>query len=885
MKELSSRYNHTEYEKKWWQHWEEGGWFHGDEKDTSRESYTVLLPPPNVTDRLHMGHGLNSTIQDILVRWKRMDGFNCCWIPGTDHAGIATQMMVEKSLEKEGLSRKEMGREAFLQRCEDWKAHNGGVIIDQLKRLGASCDWDREAYTMNPVLSDAVRKIFVDLYEAGLIYRKERLVNWDPKLKTAISDDEVENKDETGKLWYFRYPLADDESQFMVVATTRPETLLGDTAVAVHPDDERYQHLIGKHVKIPFVDREVPIVADTHVKMEYGTGCVKVTPAHDPNDFEIGLRHNLPKINVMTEAGEINEICPAYEGLDRYVARKQIVKDLDALGLLEKTESTKHAVPYSERGKVPIEPRLSMQWFVKMEELAKPAIAVLKEGKLQLHPQTAAKTYLHWMENIQDWCISRQLWWGHRIPIWYCQSCGEHMTGMEDPTACSHCGHHELKQDEDVLDTWFSSWLWPLSPLGWPEETQDLKTFFPTQVLVTAQDIIFLWVARMVMVSCFTKGEVPFKDVYFNSLVCDKDGKKFSKTLGNGIDPLEMIEQCGADAVRFTLMNLAPLGGRVKMSKSDFETGGRLVNKLWNAARFLQSHLPEGQILDFDLEKLDSPTAWLVYEFQETVRKVRLGLESYHINEASHALYQFIWRAYCDWGLEAFKESKQDPQQISAMLYVFEGLLRLSAPFMPFVTEEIWSSLPAHPRWERPESLVIAKYPRVQEIAAVAPECAARWERMQSMISGVRSVRSQAGVPPKESLDIVVRCDDDLSQIIESSQKWIQGLCGVHKIVAGQDVLVPAGSLIATGKGFSVYVPVGAWLDFEKEEKRLQSEILRIQKIVKGLEGKLSNENFVKRAPQEVIEKTKAQLENMGSQLEELNQNFKAVQQATSQPI
>ncbi|MFK7872892.1 MAG: valine--tRNA ligase [Oligoflexales bacterium] len=878
MKQLSPRYNHADYEKKWWQHWEDGGWFHGDEKDTSREAYTVLLPPPNVTDRLHMGHGLNSTIQDILVRWKRMDGYNCCWVPGTDHAGIATQMMVEKSLEKEGVSRKELGREEFLKRCESWKERNGGMIIQQLKRMGASCDWEREAYTMTPSLSQAVRKIFVDLYDKGLIYRKQRLVNWDPKLQTAISDDEVENKDESGHLWHFRYPLVDDEERYLIVATTRPETMLGDTAVAVHPEDARYQDLIGRKVRVPFVDREVPIIADDYVKMEFGTGCVKITPAHDPNDFEMGLRHSLPMINVMTDAGAMTDICKDYEGLDRFAARKAIVKDMDQRGLLEKVESTKHAVPYSERGKVPIEPRLSMQWFVKMQDLAAPAISAVHDGELKFHPESANKTYMHWMENIQDWCISRQLWWGHRIPIWYCRSCDAHTSGMEDPTECKACGHTDLYQDEDVLDTWFSSWLWPLSPFGWPEKTPDFKTFFPTQVLVTAQDIIFLWVARMVMVSCYACDEVPFKDVYFNSLVCDKSGKKFSKTLGNGIDPLEMIDQCGADAVRFTLMNLAPLGGRVKMAKSDFDTGGRLVNKLWNAARFLQTRLEGTEIQDFNPEALDVPTSWLLQEFKETTERMRYGLDSYHMNEASDALYQFIWKAFCDWGVEAFKESS-DSKQASVLVYVFEGLLRLASPFMPFVTEEIWDALPPHPRWERASSLVVSDYPKAEAIPSPSAEKSLGWKRMQDLISGIRSVRTQAGVPPKETLDIAVQCDEQVASILKQSLPWVQALSGSGQVdFVSSAEQAPQGSLVATGKGFVAFVPVGEWVDFEKESKRLQTEVQRVEKVLLGLSKKLENQNFVLRAPADVLQSTKAQKENMAAQLIQLKQNLTAVQ-------
>ena len=623
MFKLAERFEHQQSEKNLGDFWEQGKWFEAKD-DKSKKPYVILIPPPNVTDRLHMGHGLNNSLQDILVRRKRMQGYDCLWLPGVDHAGIATQMMVEKSLVKKGLSRKQLGRKEFFARCVKWKEENGHIIIDQLKRLGSSCDWRRQAYTMDETLSHAVRKIFVKLYNDGLIYRGERLVNWDPVLQTAISGDEVENKEVQGNLWHYRYPIKDKTNEYLVVATTRPETMFGDSAVAVHPDDKRYQHLIGQSVVLPFVNREIPIIADKYVKSEYGTGCVKITPAHDPNDFIVGKRHNLAFINVMNADGSMNDLCSeVFSGLDRFAAREKVVKKLKELKLFVEAKPCKHAIPFSERSKVPIEPRLSKQWFVKMEDLAKPALADAKNDSLCFYPTAHKKTYCHWLENIEDWCISRQLWWGHRIPIWYCEDCEGVTTGLEDPSVCTHCESINIKQDEDVLDTWFSSWLWPLSPFGWPEETEDVKRYFPSNVLITGADIIFLWVARMVMLSHYVKQEVPFKDVYFNAIICDKNGQKFSKTLGNGIDPLAVIDKHGADAVRFTCVSLASFGGRVKMGMDDFEHGAKFVNKIWNAARFIALIAEDKQqdLVSIDTVDLEIAGKWMIHELHLVTKK------------------------------------------------------------------------------------------------------------------------------------------------------------------------------------------------------------------------------------------------------------------------
>jgi valyl-tRNA synthetase len=880
---LSATYDHHRYESSRWTFWRQGGWFHA-KLDSKALPYSILIPPPNVTSRLHMGHGLNNTIQDILIRWKRMQGYNCCWLPGTDHAGIATQMMVEQALASEGSSRQELGREAFFQRCVDWKEENGDLIITQQQKLGASYDVQRLSYTMDAPRSRAVRKIFVDLYNDGLIYRGERLVNWDPALSTAISDDEVESRDINGSLWYVRYQVEGDASSVLTVATSRPETLLGDTAIAVHPDDERYQHLLGKNAIIPIAGRLIPIIADSHVDPAFGTGCVKVTPAHDPNDFAIGKRHQLPAINIFTEDGHLNENCPGHlVGLERFVGRAKICEELAANDALEKVESIKHAVPFSQRSNVPIEPRLSLQWFVRMEPLAQPAIAAAKNSELNFYPPQWKKTYLHWLENIQDWCISRQLWWGHRLPIWYCQSCNTANTGMEDPTQCSSCGSSELRQDEDVLDTWFSSWLWPVSTLGWPDDTKDLAKFFPSQVLVTAPDIIYLWVARMVMLSYYTKQELPFKEVYFNALICDKLGRKFSKTLGNGIDPLKLIELYGADAVRFTCVSMAPLGGRVKMAEEDFLNGSRFINKIWNAARFLLNYTAAYTTMPAFVEaELDVPSRWLLHSFRETSAAINRLLERYQINEAVEQIYQLIWRTYCDWGLEAAKLTLEGDDQaakertLSVLVYVFEGILRLASPVIPFVCEELWHELPAHPQWSRPESLVIAAYPDPARLPAF-PEAHQQWGRVQDMVSAIRSLRSQAKIPPKVLLTPSILVASELVAMVRTQTPWLTALAGLEKVEVGDQLEKPAQSLLATGAGWTVYLPVGEYLDLEKERARLRNEVQRVEKIISGLEAKLANENFVARAPEEVIEQVNTQLANMRGQLDSLQLNLRSL--------
>ncbi|MFW7378224.1 MAG: valine--tRNA ligase [Oligoflexus sp.] len=886
MSQMEAVYEPKKYESKWYQYWLDKGFFTAP-VDHKKVPFTILMPPPNVTSQLHMGHGTGYSIQDLLVRWKRMKGFNACWLPGTDHAGIATQMMVEKELEKTGETRQKLGRKEFENRLHEWKEKYGGLILDQFKSMGFSCDWSKLAYTLDPKLSDAVRYVFVSLFKEGLIYRGERLVNWDPVLQTAISDDEVENKEINGHIWQFRYPLANGKD-FISIATTRPETMLGDTAVAVHPDDERYKHLIGQQVRLPFTERLIPIIADDYVKSEFGTGAVKITPAHDPNDFDIGKRHQLPFINIMNDDATLNDSVPEkFRGLDRFVARKEVIRGLKELGLFEEEKSYKTTVPHSERSKTIIEPKLSLQWYVKMAELAQPAAEVARTGELQFYPDSWKKTYLYWLDNIQDWCISRQLWWGHRIPIWYCQDCQGVSTGLEDPSKCEHCGSAQLKQDEDVLDTWFSSWLWPLSPFGWPSEDskdeETLEYFNPTDVLVTAPEIIFLWVARMVMVNLKFKQRLPFKGVYFNATVCDQQGRKFSKTLGNGIDPLEVIDQHGADAIRYTAMSLAPLGGRVRMAKTDFEHGARFVNKVWNASRFLLQHIPENfqakKLADLDL---NLPEKWLLHQLYLTAEAIDANLDQYRVNEAVDQLYHYIWGAFCDWGLECAKEdlgksSQRKEESLSVLIFALEGALRLAHPVIPFITEEIWQRLPAHPDWPRPESIVVAGYPQAKDLKSF-PEEAEQWKLVQAIITSIRSVRQQASISPKQRLSATARIAEDSLQVLTDSRPWILRLAGLDKFEALTEVTAPPQSLTQVGAGYEIFVPVKGLMDIDQERKRLGNEKARLEKILVGIRKKLDNENFVQRAPEDVLQQTKAQRQNLEEQLENIDRNLAALQ-------
>ena len=866
-------YNPDSYEKKWWDFWQQQKLFEAD-SNSAKEPYVILMPPPNVTDRLHMGHGLNNTIQDIYIRWQRMLGKEVCWLPGTDHAGIATQMMVEKSLASEGTTRQALGREEFIKRCWQWKEKHGGIIVEQLKRLGASADWRREAFTMSPQLSSAVRQMFVDLYNKGLIYRGQRLVNWDFELKTAISDDEVVNVEETGKLWSFAYPLVDGSGE-LVIATTRPETMFGDVAVAVHPDDQRYRQYIGQQVRLPLTDRNLPIIADNYVKQQFGTGCVKITPAHDFNDFAIGKRHGLPTRTVFDDDGKLNNYAPSeFIGLDRPEARKLAIRRLNDEGLMRGEQKHRHTLPYSDRSKTIIEPRLSKQWFLRMQPLVPEAIRVVTDNKLKFYPASWEKTYLHWLENIEDWCISRQLWWGHRLPIWHCQQCGKHCaTPTVDPDCCPYCQSTNLVQDEDVLDTWFSSWLWPFSTLNWPEAVEG--KFYPSNVLITGADIIFLWVARMVIAGLEVMGQLPFKDVYFNSIICDRQGRKFSKTLGNGIDPFAVIDKHGADAVRYTCVSLAPLGGRARMAVDDFVHGGRFINKIWNAARFLFAHLEKQPLLSLSNYQLTVPEKWLVNELRQTVADIDQQLANYRLDTMANRLYHFIWGTYCDWGVEIAKRFLRQGEKkniLSTMCYLLEGLLRLAHPVIPFVSEELWQKLPAHPDWDRPVSLAVASFPQTNNLLSYDPNELQGWLLTKELITATRTIRSQAQIPPRTAIDI------DLVVEQQIYQDWLSDFAMVNNInYLAIDDQRPKQTLVAVGKGYEVYARVGDYLDLAKEEQRLRKEQQRLQGLLNKLDNKLNNPDFVKRAPAEIVEGQRQQQLTLQKQLATIDINLRSL--------
>ncbi|MGZ3536945.1 MAG: valine--tRNA ligase, partial [Thermodesulfobacteriota bacterium] len=730
-KVLDKSYDPHQVEEKWYRYWEEQGYFRADE-DSERTAYSIVIPPPNVTGVLHIGHALNNTLQDILIRFKRMDGYNALWMPGTDHAGIATQNVVEKKLLEEGLDRHTLGREKFIERVWKWKEQSGGTIIGQLKKLGASCDWSRERFTMDEGLSEAVKEVFVRLYQEGLIYRSHYIINWCPRCQTALSDLEVEHQEVLGKLYHLKYPFKERE-RFVIVATTRPETMLGDTAVAVNPEDERYQGVIGKKVVLPVVNREIPVIADSYVDIEFGTGCLKITPAHDFNDFEIGLKHGLEQIKVIDEAGRMNENAGPYQGMDRFECREKMIEDFERDGILIKIEDYRHVVGHCYRCKTVVEPNLSLQWFVKTKPLAKTAIEAVRDGRTRIIPEVWEKTYFEWMENIRDWCISRQIWWGHRIPAWYCENCGQVIVAKTTPTSCPNCGSNRLIPETDVLDTWFSSALWPFSTMGWPKETKLLKRFYPTSVLVTGFDILFFWVARMMMMGLKFMGDVPFRDVYIHGLVRDERGEKYSKTRGNVVDPLDLIDRYGADALRFTLTALTMPGSDLKLSESRTEGYRHFANKIWNASRFVLMNLEE-----FDLgvmtgevspEAFNLPDRWIRGRLNQVIREVRRSLEEYKFNEACHVLYQFIWHEFCDWYLELSKlslykggnEQKRDLTKLT-LLEVLDATLRSLHPFMPFITEEIWQQLP---RQGEKASIMIAEFPNPDdryEDASVASE-------------------------------------------------------------------------------------------------------------------------------------------------------------------
>ncbi|MBN1562079.1 valine--tRNA ligase [candidate division KSB1 bacterium] len=892
-------YNPTLVEDKWYKIWEENKFFHADVR-SHKPTYTIVIPPPNVTGMLTMGHILNNTIQDLLIRWKKMQGYEALWIPGTDHAGIATQNKVEQALRQENLTRNDLGREKFLERVWEWKEKYGGIILKQLRKLGASCDWEREAFTMSPQLSAAVREVFVALHERGLIYRGRRLINWCPQCHTALADEEVINREEEGRFWSIAYPLADGSGEIVVV-TTRPETMLGDTAVAVHPADARYKQLVGKKVHLPLTDRDIPIVTDEHADPELGSGAVKITPAHDFDDFEVGLRCQLEQINVLNADATMNENAGPYKGLDRFAARQRVLADLRALNLLRDEQKKIISVPRCYRSDDIVEPYLSAQWFVKMPPLAKPALEAVRRGRIRFHPAHWQETYYYWMENIRDWCISRQIWWGHRIPAWYCEN--EHITvSRQEPLACCECGSTRLRQDEDVLDTWFSSWLWPFSTLGWPNDTDDLKKFFPTNTLVTGPDIIFFWVARMIMASFEFMGDVPFSDVYFNGMIRDLKGRKMSKSLGNSPDPMWLfngadeeaigtfaientsakdgIPAYGADAVRLTLLYSTPLGGDIRFDQASTELGQKFANKLWNASRFVLMNInPEENLLSIDqiTSELTLADQWILSRMNKAIHVIDRALNGFKLNDATHALYSFVWSEYCDWYIELAKirlydESDPRGQLVakSIALYLLDNILRLLHPFMPFITEEIWHALPGHE--DEKASIMNVDYPR--DIKKWHDRTAEReMVLLQHIIGSIRNIRGEMNVPPAKEADLIIQSDDEKIAVLKKNILSIQKLGRIASLSFNVERPNPAASAVVSG--IELFIPLADLIDVDVEKNRLEKEIVRLTAQLDGLTKKLANDNFIARAPQEIVDKEKQKKHDWETSLEKLKMSLR----------
>ena len=852
-KELPKVYDPREVEGRIYEMWERNGCFTGH-RDPDKKPFTIVMPPPNVTGQLHMGHAMDCTLQDILIRFKRMQGYAALWVPGTDHAGIATQIRVEEELRvNEGLTRHDLGREKFLQRVWEWKHKFGGRIVQQQKKLGASCDWGRARFTMDEGCSRAVREVFVSLYEKGLIYKGSRIVNWCPHCVTALSDAEVEYKDKPGHLWHIKYPVVGQPGRYVVVATTRPETMLGDTGVAVHPEDPRYQDLVGQRCLLPLADREIPIVADAYVDMEFGTGCVKMTPAHDPNDFEVGLRHNLETIRVLDDHGVVNAAGGKYQGLDRYEARKAVVADLEGLGLLEHVEPLQHNVGTCYRCGTDVEPIISAQWFVKMEPLAREALRVVNDGEVKFVPDRFAKIYTNWMENVHDWCISRQLWWGHQIPVWYCADCGRMTVTRADPTCCQHCRSEHITRDPDVLDTWFSSALWPFSTLGWPEQTEDLQYFYPTDVLVTGYDIIFFWVARMIFSGCEHTGRPPFHTVLIHGLVRDDKGRKMSKSLGNGIDPLEMADRFGADALRFNLMTGNSPGNDMRFYTEKCEAMRNFANKIWNASRFVQMNLT---IQDNALpETLETEDRWILCRLGEVVGEVTENMESFELGVASAKVYDFIWSDFCDWYIELTKARLQgeDPaakeQAQRVLVFVLTETLKLLHPFMPFLTEEIWQALPH--RAGAGDFLMLEPWP-VADPAWADREAKGAMEAVMDVIRAVRARRAERNVPPSKRAQLTIVTP--AQGVFQAGQAHLQRLAWCSGVtVQDGDLADTTGMVCDVTPLAKVYLPLAQLVDVDKERGRIRKELERTQGERRGLEGKLSNPGFLNKAPQAVV--------------------------------
>ena len=882
--ELAKTYDPKHVEQHWYRYWQNKGYFQA-RTDTGKNSYTILIPPPNVTGILTMGHVLNNTIQDIMIRQARMKGLETLWLPGTDHAGIATQNVVEKKLRKEGQTRWDYGREKFTEMVWEWANKHKSIIFTQLTQLGSSFDRSRERFTLDEGLSNAVRTVFVHLYKKGLIYRGKRIINWCPVSQTALSDEEVIHRETQGHLWYFRYPLQSGAGH-ITVATTRPETMLGDTAIAVSPGDERFTELIGQNVVLPIIKRVIPIVADDFVDPEFGTGAVKVTPAHDPNDFEIGLRHQLEQINIMNPDATMNDAAgPLVAGQDRFEARKLVLAEMERLGLLEKIEDYTHSVGYSERAKVMVEPYLSEQWFVKMKPLAQPALRVVQERRIRFHPDRWYKTYDHWMTNIRDWCISRQLWWGHRIPVFYCQDC-EWMDALaEDPAVCPQCGG-KVTQDSDVLDTWFSSWLWPFSTMGWPAETEDLKHFYPTDDLVTAPDIIFFWVARMIMASLEFTGEIPFTDVYFTGIIRDIQGRKMSKSLGNSPDPLVLIDKYGADALRFGVMLIAPQGQDILFSEERLEVGRNFMNKIWNASRFvlmnLDSESTANAKFDPDEHNLTLADRWILGRLTDTIHRVNHNLNRYRFDEVARTLYDAIWSDFCDWYIEIIKERlyRGTPEEkhtaLSVAIHVLKNLLKLLHPYAPFITEEIYQKL----KEQAEPDIIVAPWPHA-ESRFENEEVAAEFGLLQEIVTALRTARSELNVAPSARLSLLVRGDDQskISRRLQEPEilQYIRNLAKFDSIRIDAEARKPVPSSTVVIEGAEFFINLSGVIDIGAEKERLQKELQRLEGLQKSIRAKLGNENFITRAPKEVVAREREKEKANRAKMEKLNANLSSL--------
>ena len=874
-KNIPTVYDPQSFEKKWYKYWEDNKLFHAEVK-MDKQPFSIVIPPPNVTGQLHMGHALDNTLQDIQIRWRRMQGYNTLWMPGADHAGIATQIKVEEMLAQDNISRYDLGRDKFIEKVWEWKEQYGDRIITQLKSLGASCDWERERFTMDEGCSKAVREVFVSLYEKGLIYQGYRITNWCPRCNTALSDIEVEHEDKPGNLYHLRYQV-ENSDEYIIVATTRPETMLGDSGVAVHPEDERYCHLIGKNLILPIVERKIPIFADDYVDPFFGTGAVKVTPAHDPNDFEMGQRHNLEQIVILNSNATMAENTGKYQGLDRYACRKALLQDLEAIGALVKIEEHNHAVGQCQRCSTIVEPMVSKQWFVKMESLAQPAIAAVETEKIKFVPERFTKIYLNWLDGIRDWCISRQIWWGHRIPAWYCE-CGETIVARDSVNSCPKCGSANVKQDEDVLDTWFSSALWPFSTMGWPEQTPELKQFYPTSVLVTGYDIIFFWVARMIMMGLEFQQEIPFKHVFIHGLVRDSQGRKMSKSLGNGIDPLEVVEKYGADTLRFMLITGNTPGNDMRFYWERVESTRNFANKLWNASRFVLMNLTDYDE-NFDPQASDYTLAdkWILSRYNQTVSDVTHNLERFELGEAGRAIYEFIWNEFCDWYIELSKarlynkeDSRARQTAQSVLCYVLENTLKLLHPFMPFITEEIWQHIP-----HEGDSIIVASWP-VEQTTLTDKKAELNMEIVMETIKAIRNMRAEVNVAPgRKSEAILQLASAELVQLFELNASYVKTLAAVEPLnVSLTTPEKPENAMAAVVSGVEIYMPLKGLIDVDKETARLNKELLTLDKELARVSGKLSNEGFVAKAPPDVIEKEKAKQHEFEEKVKAINERL-----------